>query len=82
MLIYSISEIFSGINFCQCGKDSHILCVFINTGQKIHVIKFSPMRAGGEIDKVFIMANISSYTILAPSTCTCTFLHLYARSTV
>ena len=30
-----IAEIFSGINFYQCGKDLHIFYVIINTGQKI-----------------------------------------------
>ena len=29
-----IAEIFSGINFCQCGKGRHILYVIINTRQK------------------------------------------------
>ena len=48
-----IVEIFGGINFHQCGKGRHILYVIINTGQKIHVIKISPMRADGEIGENF-----------------------------
>ena len=32
----------------QCGKDCHILYAIFNTGQKFSVIKFWPMRAGGE----------------------------------
>ena len=58
-----IAEIFGGINFRQCGKGHHILCVIINTGQKIHVIKISPMRADGEIGKNFLLAKISAYMV-------------------
>ena len=29
-----VAEIFSGINFCPCGKGHHRLYVFINTRQK------------------------------------------------
>ena len=58
-----ITEIFTGINFRQCGKGRHILCVIINTGQKIHRIKISPMQAGGEIGETFLLAKIFSYTV-------------------
>ena len=61
---YCITEIFSGINFRQCGKGCHILYVIINTGQKIRVIKILPMRADGEIGKNFLLAKISMYTVL------------------
>ena len=51
---HCIAEIFGGINFRQCGKD-HILFVIINTGQKIGMIKISPMRADGEINENFLL---------------------------
>ena len=38
-----ITEIFSRMNFHLCSKDHHRLYVIINTGQKIHGIKISPM---------------------------------------
>ena len=39
-------------NFHQCDKDRHIfLYAIFNIGQKISMIKFLPMRAGGEISK-------------------------------
>ena len=56
-----------GINFCQCGKGRHILYVIINTGQKIHVIKISPMRADGKIGENFLLVKISAYGILYPT---------------
>ena len=40
--------------FCQCGRGHHILYIIVNTGQKICVIKFSPMRAGGKICENFL----------------------------
>ena len=51
------------LNFYQCGKGHHILCAIINTGQKIHVIKISPMRADGEVGENFVLAKISVYTV-------------------
>ena len=58
-----IAEIFNGINFCQCGKGCHILNVIINTGQKICMIKISPIRADGKISQNFLLAKISTYTV-------------------
>ena len=46
------------LNFRQCSKDRHILYVIINAGQKIRIIKISPMRADGEISKIFLLAKI------------------------
>ena len=43
-----ITEIFHRIKFHPCGEDHHRHYVIINIGQKIHSIKISPMRAGGE----------------------------------
>ena len=37
-------------NFRQCSKGCHAI---FNTEQKISVIKFSPMRAGGKIAEIF-----------------------------
>ena len=59
-----IAEIFGDIIFHQCGKGHHILYVIINTGQKIHVIKISPMRADGEIGENFLLEKISVYTVI------------------
>ena len=39
----------------------HILYAMFNTGQKFSMIKFSPMRAGGEIGENFLLAKISMY---------------------
>ena len=60
-----IAEIFGGINFRQYGKGCHILNVIINTGQNICAIKISPIRADGEIGKNFLLAKISTYTVLS-----------------
>ena len=49
--------------FSPCGKGCHILYVIINTGQKIRVIKISPIRASGEIGENFLLAKISVYTV-------------------
>ena len=57
-----IAEVFSGINFRQCGKGHHILNVIINTG---HAIKILPIRADGEIGKNFLLAKISMYMAYA-----------------
>ena len=59
-----IAEIFGGINFRQCCEGRHILNVIINTGQKIHAIKISPIRADGKIGENFLLAKISVYTII------------------
>ena len=59
-----IAEIFSWINFHQCGKGRHILYVIINTRQKIRVVKILPMRADGEIGENFLLVKISVYTVL------------------
>ena len=59
-----IAEIFGGINFRQRGKGRHILNVIINTGQKIRAIKFSPIRADGEIGENFLLAKISVYAVV------------------
>ena len=37
--------------------------VIINTGQNIRGTKFSPTRPGGEIDEIFLLAKIFSYTV-------------------
>ena len=74
-----ITEIFSGINFRQCNKGYHILCVIIHTGQNICMIKILPMRADGEISENFLLAKISMYTVHVctlntasyPFTCMC-----------
>ena len=58
-----IAEIFGGINFHQCGKGHHILYVITNTGQKIRVIKISPMRADGEIGEKFLHAKYGNCTL-------------------
>ena len=58
-----IAEIFDGINFHQCGIGRHILYVITNTGQKIRVIKISPIRADVEIGENFLLAKISEYTV-------------------
>ena len=58
-----ITKIFGEINFRICGKGHHILNVIINTGQKICGIKFSPIRADGEIGETFLLAKISVYTV-------------------
>ena len=63
-----IAEILGGINFRQCSKDRHIFYVIINTGQKIHVIKISPMRADGEIGKTSPGENFRVYgSLVIPS---------------
>ena len=59
-----IAEVFDGINFCQCVKGRHILYVIINTGQRIHLISISPVRADGEIDENFLLPKASVYTLL------------------
>ena len=41
-----------------------ILCVLINTGQKIRRTKFSPARPGGEIGENFLLAKISGSMVL------------------
>ena len=56
-----IAEIFSGINFRQCGEGCHILYVIINTEQ----IKISPTRAGGKIGENFFLVKIFGYTVHA-----------------
>ena len=63
MPLYCRNIKFGGINFRQCGKGRHILYVIINTGQKIRVIKISPMRADGKIGENFLLAKISAYTV-------------------
>ena len=60
---FCIAEIFCGIYFRQCGKGPHILNVMINTGQKIHAIKISPIRADCEIGETFLLAKISAYAV-------------------
>ena len=50
-------ELYSGINFYQCGKGRHILYIIINTGQKI-VENFSPMTTGGEIGEIVLLVKI------------------------
>ena len=59
-----IAEIFYG---CQCGKGCHILYVIIKTGQKIHMIKISPMQADGEIGKIFYGKNFHVYCNIVES---------------
>ena len=54
---------FGGMIFCQYSEGRHILYVIINTRQKIFWIKISPMSAGGEIGKKFLLAKVSCYTI-------------------
>ena len=60
-LCIHIAENFCGINVRQCSKKVAISYVhvyaIINMGQKISVIKFSPMRAGGEIGENFSWQN-------------------------
>ena len=56
---------FGEINFANVVKVTNILYVIINTGQKIRVIKILPMRAGGEIVEIFLLAKISAYMVLA-----------------
>ena len=55
-----IAEIFAGTNFRQCGKGRHVLYVY-NAGQKIQI---SPMRAGSEIGKFFLLEKISNYMVI------------------
>ena len=60
---HCITEIFIGINFCQCGKGCHIFNVILNIGQKTLRIKILPMRTGGEISENSLLAIISGYTV-------------------
>jgi hypothetical protein len=62
----SIAEKFYEIFFRQCGEGHHILYAIFNTGQKISVINFSPMRAGGEIGENFLLAKITYMVLHLP----------------
>ena len=55
-----VVENFRGNNFRQSGKGRHILYAIFNTGQRVSVMKFSPMRAGEESDKNFPLVKIST----------------------
>jgi hypothetical protein len=49
-----------GINFCQCGKDCHDSMESLAEDKILNsVIKFSAMRAGGDIGKYFLLVNLS-----------------------
>ena len=49
----------------------HILYAIFNTGQKISMLKFLSMRAGGEIGENFIITKISTYMYMyTVPTCT------------
>ena len=44
-------------NFHQGGKGRHILSAIYNTGQTLNVLKFLPIRAGGEIGENFLLVK-------------------------
>ena len=51
--------------FATAKKGHHIIlfAILLNTGQKISVIKFLPMREGGRIGENFLLVKISTYMV-------------------